>query len=84
MAKKQFVHLCIWETSGNDPCVFVARDEKRLYKAVWETIKDYWDDEVGEDVAIPKDPSEALDVYIKACQHSENGEYFTFTKEEVL
>jgi hypothetical protein len=81
--KRQFVHICIWETSGNDPCVFVARTEKRLYAEVWETIKDYWVDVMGEKVLVPHDRSEAVSAYAKECQERENGEYFTITKEEV-
>lgn len=80
---EQHVHICIWETSGNDPCVWVARTEKRLYKAVWLVIAEYWADVVGK--AMPSgDPIEDVRTYAKACQERENGEYFTFSKEELL
>ena len=81
--KKEFVEIGIWETSGNDPCVFVAKTKKRLYKAIWETVKDYWEEEVGTPKP-PKDPSKALDIYMKAVYGNERGEYFTFSTEEVL
>lgn len=80
--KKQVVHVCIWETRGNDPCVFIAGTEKRLYAEVWDTVKDYWYQEVG-DHKPPKDPEEAVTAYAAACLDRERGEYFTFSQEEV-
>lgn len=79
---KQFVEVCIWETSdGGDPWVFVARTKECLYAAVWGTLKERWRWEVG-DKKPPRDPFEAINAYAEKVNRS--GEYFTWSTEEVL
>lgn len=82
-SQKKSVHVCVWETRGNDPCVFIAKTEKRLYEAVWETVREYWMQEVG-DRRPPTNPEAGVTEYARACLDRERGEYFTFSKEKIL
>ena len=77
---KTTVHVCIWEVRGNNPTVFLARTEKKLGKAIWAVIKDYWDKNVGDEKP-PKNLDAAITRYAQACLDHETGEYFTYYKE---